>query len=56
MKPRTHIPEETKIEIIRYFINEHENSMRVIGEKFGYSSYLVDRIISDHYEQLKENK
>ena len=50
------IPEEKVNEIIEYFKTENNNTMKELSNKFGYSTYLVGRVITEYYESIKKNK
>ena len=53
---RVNVSEEKKQEIVNFFKTNHNNSMPILAKEFGYSTYTVDRIITQYYSSLKQAK
>ena len=50
---KKYVPEDVKADIIEMFLTENDNRSIVIAERFNYSIYTVNRIISQYYESKK---
>lgn len=48
------ISKETKEKIIHFFKTEKNNTMPIIAEKFGYSTYKVSQVITEYYSSIKK--
>jgi hypothetical protein len=53
---RLEVTEEEKKEIINFFKTEHNNTMEVLSKKFGFSGYIIGKIISEYYDLQKTQK
>tara|TARA_R110002049_G_scaffold309180_1_gene518106 strand:- start:6227 stop:6400 length:174 start_codon:yes stop_codon:yes gene_type:complete len=50
------ITEEEKEAIINYFKTEKNNTMPVMAEKFGFSGYIIGKVVTEYYSTKKQNK
>ena len=51
---RVNVSEEKKQEIVNFFKTNFNNTMPILAKRFGYSTYTVNRIITEYYSSLKQ--
>jgi hypothetical protein len=42
------VPENIKEGIIDFFLTEKDNRMIVIAKEFGYSTYIINKVVDNH--------